>query len=168
MAFCCAMLMTCLCWVRGHLLEHVSTIWSCSPPVPSESGDLSYCGLEISGGQQGLFISQARYVCELLNRHAVQPSADTPCSLWKESYDDSSTRAEDVALPDIRAAQSLLMWLSVARPDIHFRSRGQPSCPRNARGKPSPSTRKCWDPVTSGCCMGLLQRLGGSSISSRG
>ena len=24
---------------RDHLLEHVSTIWSCSPPVPSESGD---------------------------------------------------------------------------------------------------------------------------------
>ena len=109
---------------RESLLTHVAQVWSCSPAVHSESGDLSYCGLEVASDDRGLFVSQGRYVKELLLRHNVTQEAETPCPAWKEAYDDPTTREANLCVQEVRAAQSLvgeLMWLSVrARPDVAF------------------------------------------------
>ena len=109
---------------RAALLAHIASIWSCSPAVHSESGDLVYCGLEIASVPEGLFVSQSRYIRELLGRHDVGRASDNPCSAWKEAFDDAATRDEHPCPRLIRAAQSLvgeLMWLSVrSRADIAF------------------------------------------------
>ena len=87
---------------RMALLEHVSTVWTCSPFAHSEEGDLCYCGLELRSDEHGLFAGQEKYVRELLVRHEVPREADTPCPWWKEAFDDSLTRDESPCLDQVR------------------------------------------------------------------
>ena len=100
---------------RQSLLAHIASIWTCSPVVYSESGDLTYCGLELSSSDSGIFLRQDRYVKELLKRHDVSSGSDTPCPSWKESYDDANSREDNPCIQQVRAAQSLVGELSAIK-----------------------------------------------------
>ena len=110
---------------RDAFLQHLRTVWACSEASHAETSVVKYCGLEIKQTTAGLEVNQAQYVSELLLRHAeIEGVAPTPCSSWKESYDDGETRDSVLDPGLVKQAQSLtgeLLWLVVrARPDIAF------------------------------------------------
>ena len=66
-----------------------------------------------------------RYVGELLLRHSeILSSSSSPCSSWREVFDDSESKDEAIDPDSVRQAQSLageLLGLSVrARPELSF------------------------------------------------
>ena len=77
---------------RDAFLARLRSVWECSQAEHAESGPISYCGLEIGSTPDGLRVTQGKYVRELLQRHAhIKEPAQTPCTGWKESYDDADT-----------------------------------------------------------------------------
>ena len=68
-------------------------VWETSEPCHAEEGVATYCGLELSQTTEGWMASQSKYVNELLSRPSeVVSSSGSPCSLWREAFDDSELR----------------------------------------------------------------------------
>ena len=110
---------------RDSFLDHLRSIWETSDPIHAESGTAMYCGLELRQTPEGIFASQSKYVGELLSRHPeIVSSSGSPCSSWREAFDDSESKEETVDPGLVRQAQSLcgeLLWLNVrARPELAF------------------------------------------------
>ena len=109
---------------RDSFLSHLRSVWETSDPSHSEQGAM-YCGLELKQTPEGIVASQSRYVNELLSRHSeITSCSGSPCSTWREVFDDSESKADTVDLALVREAQSLcgeLLWLNVrARPELAF------------------------------------------------
>ena len=109
---------------RDSFLSHLRSVWETSDPSHSEQGAM-YCGLELKQTPEGIVASQSRYVNELLSRHSdIVSHSGSPCSTWREVFDDSESKAETVDIALVREAQSLcgeLLWLNVrARPELAF------------------------------------------------
>ena len=110
---------------RESFLNHLRATWETSTPSHAEETPTSYCGLELVQTADGLFASQSRYVHELLQRHSDIPSSSaSPCSSWREAFDDSESKDEPLEPAVVKQAQSLcgeLLWLNVrARPELSF------------------------------------------------
>ena len=110
---------------REAFLSHLRATWETSDPSHAEEGLTTYCGLELVQTAEGLVASQSRYVNELLLRHSeVLASSASPCSSWRDAFDDSESKEDPLEPAVVRQAQSLcgeLLWLSVrARPEISF------------------------------------------------
>ena len=109
---------------RDSFLSHLQSVWDTSDPTHAEQGAM-YCGLELKQTPEGLVASQSRYVNELLARHSeIVSHSGSPCSTWREAFDDSESKADTVDPILVREAQSLcgeLLWLNVrARPELAF------------------------------------------------
>ena len=110
---------------REAFLDHLRATWETSTPSHAEETPTSYCGLELVQTGDGLFASQSRYVHELLQRHSeILSSSASPCSSWREAFDDSESKEEPLEPTVVKQAQSLcgeLLWLNVrARPELSF------------------------------------------------
>ena len=110
---------------REAFLGHLRATWETSDPSHAEESLTNYCGLELVQTAEGLVASQSRYVGELLLRHSeILSSSSSPCSSWREVFDDSESKDEAIDPDSVRQAQSLageLLWLSVrARPELSF------------------------------------------------
>ena len=110
---------------REAFLSHLRATWETSDPSHAEEGLTTYCGLELVQTAEGLVASQSRYLNELLLRHSeVLASSASPCSAWRDAFDDSESKEDPLEPAVVRQAQSLcgeLLWLSVrARPEISF------------------------------------------------
>ena len=110
---------------REAFLGHLRATWETSDPSHAEESLTNYCGLELVQTAEGLVASQYRYVGELLLRHSeILSSSSSPCSSWREVFDDSESKDEAIDPDCVRRAQSLageLLWLSVrARPELSF------------------------------------------------
>ncbi|GKE86042.1 uncharacterized mitochondrial protein-like protein [Tanacetum coccineum] len=87
----------------------------------SSMGELTYfLGLQVQQKEEGIFISQDKYVAEILKKfnHTDVKSASTPVDLEKPLVKDGD--ADDVDVHLYRSMIRSLMYLTASRPDIMF------------------------------------------------
>ncbi|GJU34368.1 putative ribonuclease H-like domain-containing protein [Tanacetum coccineum] len=87
----------------------------------SSMGELTFfLGLQVTQKEDGIFISQDKYVAEILNKfnYTDVKSASTPVDLEKPLVKDGD--ADDVDVYLYRSMIGYLMYLTVSRPDIMF------------------------------------------------
>ncbi|GJR18339.1 putative ribonuclease H-like domain-containing protein [Tanacetum coccineum] len=87
----------------------------------SSMGELTFfLGLQVQQKEDGIFISQDKYVAEILNKfkYTNVKSASTPVDLEKPLVKDGD--ADDVDVHLYRSMIGSLMYLTASRPDIMF------------------------------------------------
>ncbi|GKD95189.1 uncharacterized mitochondrial protein-like protein [Tanacetum coccineum] len=87
----------------------------------SSMGELTFfLGLQVQQKQDGIFISQDKYVDEILKKfnYTDVKSATTPVDLEKPLVKDGDANDVDVYL--YRSMIGSLMYLTISRPDIMF------------------------------------------------
>nr|GFA62972.1 hypothetical protein [Tanacetum cinerariifolium] len=87
----------------------------------SSIGELTFfLGLQVKQKKDGIFISQNKYVAEILRKFGLQEgkSASTPIDTEKPLLNDPV--GEDVDVHTYRSMISSLMYLTSSRPDIMF------------------------------------------------
>ncbi|GKC13264.1 uncharacterized mitochondrial protein-like protein [Tanacetum coccineum] len=87
----------------------------------SSMGELTFfLGLQVQQKEDGIFISQDKYVAEILKKfnYSYVKSASTPVDLEKPLVKDRDANDVDVHL--YRSMIGSLMYLTVSRPDIMF------------------------------------------------
>ncbi|GJW96521.1 uncharacterized mitochondrial protein-like protein, partial [Tanacetum coccineum] len=87
----------------------------------SSMGELTFfLGLQVQQKEDGIFISQDKYVAEILNKfdYTDVKSASTPVDLEKPLVKDGD--ADDVDLHLYRSMIGSLIYLTASRPDIMF------------------------------------------------
>ncbi|GKB42948.1 hypothetical protein Tco_0887890 [Tanacetum coccineum] len=101
----------------------------------SSMGELTFfLGLQVQQRKKGIFISQDKYVYEILKKfnYTDVKSASTPTDLEKPLVKDAD--ADDVDEHLYRSMIGSLMYLTASRPDIMF---AVYACARYLKGKPS-------------------------------
>ncbi|GKC70059.1 putative ribonuclease H-like domain-containing protein, partial [Tanacetum coccineum] len=84
-------------------------------------GELTFfLGLQVQQKEDGIFISQDKYVAEILKKFdfAIVKTSSTPIKTNKELVKDEEVEAVDVYL--YRSMIGSLMYLTASRPDIMF------------------------------------------------
>nr|GEY80255.1 ribonuclease H-like domain, reverse transcriptase, RNA-dependent DNA polymerase [Tanacetum cinerariifolium] len=87
----------------------------------SSIGELTFfLGLQVKKKKDGIFISQDKYVAEILKKFGLSKgkSASTPIDINKPLLKDSD--GEDVDVNTYRSMIGSLMYLTSSRPDIMF------------------------------------------------
>ncbi|GKC11924.1 uncharacterized mitochondrial protein-like protein [Tanacetum coccineum] len=100
----------------------------------SSIGELTFfLGLQVQQKKDGIFISQDKYVADILKKFdfATVKTTSTPIEINKALVKDEEAEAVDVHL--YRSMIGSLMYLTSSRPDIMF---AVCACARHLKGQP--------------------------------
>ncbi|CAE7224366.1 RE1, partial [Symbiodinium microadriaticum] len=107
------------------LYDWLVSAWKCTALEKIEDGFIRFLGMELRLWQDGLHISQAGYVRDLLRQHGVDESdkgLTVPCArewLQDEDTDEAPTAADEMLVKMAQKATGETLWLSTrSRPEL--------------------------------------------------
>ena len=103
------------------LLEHLRTLWQCSPAeVASWENPMRFCGYELRETQHGYLITQQNYIRDMCGKHGIESGGGIPASLFKDLGSDET----EIDSGTLREAQQLvgeMQWVATrTRPDVTY------------------------------------------------
>ncbi|KAI3665061.1 hypothetical protein L6452_43678 [Arctium lappa] len=87
----------------------------------SSMGELTFfLGLQVKQKQDGIFISQSKYVQDILNKFGFSDSTPASTPMETHKHITADLEGEDVDVHYYRSMIGSLMYLTASRPDIMF------------------------------------------------
>ena len=110
--------------IIGAIYEWLVSEWKCSRLEWLEEGFIRFLGVELRGFKDGIHVSQAGYVPDLLRQHGVEESnaaVTVPCTReWlQDESDDEDEAPDEYRVKAAQKATGEALWLSTrSRPEL--------------------------------------------------